>query len=792
MNSMETRNARYDVVVCGGGIPGVCAAISAARSGAKAALIEQRPILGGNSSSFARVPPHGAAAFWHNRNAREGGIMEELLMEYAARSPLADNRRIWDLILREWCVGETNLNLYLNSRVDGVEMQGNRIKSVRVTQSSTETVYDLSAPVFIDATGDAFVAAAAGADLRIGREGRDELGEKLAPEKGDSKTLPSALYLIAHRRDRVVRYTPPDWAARHDDCSAFPHRPHVVDKFSKGKLIAEDGSAIQMFWWFSLGGEGDIIKDNEQIYSELVREVMGVWDHLKNRCTPETREALECYEAVWWSPFPLRRESRRVMGDYMLTEGDIFEPKLFEDRVSYGGWPVDVHPPEGIRSKDPPCDQTFVNELYSVPLRIMYSRNIDNLMLAGRCISASHVAMGSIRVMSSLGAAAQAAGMAAALGVRRGVDPREVGRKHIAELQQQLLRDDAYIIGLKNEDPADLARKAVVTTSSQLSYQVEEPDGYLELEYDLAQQLPISTGKIEKASVLLKSEKSDHCPVYISIYESAKLGRFDRKDPLAEAEFSIAPGEGRWFEVDVNREVREDELLWICLGKQPDVYWGYSNREAFGTRFAVKFSGELVPRPSHGKARIAPVKDDWLPINHNGRLPRQLHDWIEGTVGIEYDRKVRATLCSRVVPNTDPYEGRNVVNGISRAEDWPNIWISDPAQGFPQDITLRWDSPQTIREVLLIFDTDLDAPDRCFGWPREAHRFVFPVPECIKDYRILCREGVDWKELVHVEGNYNRRRVHGLATPVRTKELRVEVISTHGAPSARLYEIRVY
>ena len=106
------KQAHYDLVVCGGGIPGTCAAISAARSGVKVALTEMRPILGGNSSSLAMVPPHGAAAFWHNRCAREGGILEELLQEFARRSPVADNRRIWDSILKEWCDREPDLDLF--------------------------------------------------------------------------------------------------------------------------------------------------------------------------------------------------------------------------------------------------------------------------------------------------------------------------------------------------------------------------------------------------------------------------------------------------------------------------------------------------------------------------------------------------------------------------------------------------------------------------------------------------------------------------------------------------------
>ena len=170
----------------------------------------------------------------------------------------------------------------------------------------------------------------------------------------------------------------------------------------------------------------------------------------------------------------------------------------------------------------------------------------------------------------------------------------------------------------------------------------------------------------------------------------------------------------------------------------------------------------------------------------------ELHDWIDQSIGVQYGRKVRATLCCRVTPDSMAYGGANVINGISRTENWPNLWISDPLRGFPQDLTLSWDSARTISEIRLTFDTDLCAPDRVCGFPREQFRFVFPVPECVRDYRILKHEGEGWYELISVEGNYHRRRIHRLKTPIETKALRVEVLSAHGAETARIYEIRVY
>lgn len=789
---MDYKKLSYDLVVCGGGIPGVCAAITAARNGIKVALTEQRPLLGGNSSSLALVPPHGAASLWHNRYAREGGILEELLQEYAFRSPHADNRCIWDLILSEWCHREPNLDLYLNARLSSADAENDRIVSTTIVQTSTETEFVFTAPLFVDATGDAFLADAVGAELRRGREARAEFDESLAPDVGDSKTLPSALYMIAHRRSRPAPFTPPPWVPKHEGCGDFPHRPHSVGKFAKGKALSEDASAIQLFWWCSLGGERDTIKDNEEIYRDLVAEAMGIWDHLKNHCTPETREALKYYEAVWWSPFPLRRESRRVMGDHILIESDVFAPKVFDDRVSYGGWPVDVHPPEGIYSKEPPCDQTFVNELYSVPFGIMYSRNIPNLMLAGRCISTSHVAMGSIRVMNSLGAAAQAVGAAAAICIERRIDPRTVRADHMAELQQRLLKADSHILSLRNRDERDLARKATISASSEFVPAIESHDGFVELDYDLAQQVPLSGDRINTVSLLLKSTLDSDTSLIIELLTSRKLGRFTNQDPIHQSDVILAPGAERWVDLAVDADVTPEDLLWIRVPKTPGVFWAFSNQENVGTRFAARFNGDLTARPSHGKARVAPVTDDWFPLNHNGRLPHELHDWVSENIGMKYDRRVRATFCHRIDPSPQPYSGLNATNGISRPEDWPNIWISDPSAPLPQTLDLNWDTPQQISEIYLTFDTDLDAPDRCYGWPREEHSFVFPVVLCVKDYRVLGQIDGTWTELLTVTDNFNRRRIHRLDSPVEISALRVEVLSTHGDPSARIYEIRAY
>jgi len=787
---MKVLDYDYDVVVCGGGLPGVCAAIAAARHGVRVALLQDRPMLGGNSSSECGVPPHGAVAMGHNRMARETGIIEELRMEYAARVPHgADNRVFWDLVLREWCEKERLLDLYLNTRVLDVEVEGTLLRSVTAVQLTTERFLAFRGRMFVDATGDGYVAAKAGATSMMGREAKTDFGEQLAPECRDSSTLGSALYCIAVKRNYPVKFTPPDWAATYHRCEDLPHRPHTIDALIPKNSMSPDNSAIRFFWWLSLGGDKGVIENNEAIYRELLSEALGVWDHLKNHCEKRTREALECYDLVWWSPFPLKRESRRIVGDYILTEKDLISPKLFPDRVGYGGWPIDLHPPEGIRSAEPPCDQTFLNELYSVPFRCLYSRDIENLLLAGRCISASHVALGSLRVMNTLAALGQAVGTAAAMCVKRNIYPRILAEKHVWDLQQQLVRDDVYIIGIPNTDPDDIAREAEIKASSTAPLLMERTDGYLELAYDLAQQIPTSTSEIETVEVLLKSSLQETTKVTVELYASSKLGSFEGSRLLYATKVPIRAGETDWKIIRPEIQVEPRSLLWVVVRARPGVYWGYGE-EAFGTRMAVRFPGPYVPAPFEGAARIAPLPGDWISPNHHGRLPAGLQKWLEAS-GARFDIKFKASFNLRLTPTQYPYEAKNVVNGYTRPEDWPNIWISDPNQELPQWIELRWGEQKKISHIVLVFDTNLDAPDRMFGFPRERYRFSFPVPECVRDYRIEGYFEGQWRELVSVSGNYHRRREHKLPEPVITEAMRVTILATNGSRTARVYAISV-
>ncbi len=448
--NMTLVNLQGDVLVAGGGMAGVCAAISAARHGAKVILVQDRSRLGGNASSEIKMhivgaDNHGARPHW-----REGGLIEEFRLEDAVRNSHRAYE-LWDLLLYDKCISEPNLTLLLDTSVYSTSLKSGKIESVMARCDKTEHLYRISAQIFCDCTGDSRLALEAGAEYRMGRESVREFGESLAPELRDSRTQGSSILFTARKHDRPMPYRPPQWA-RKITRDHLEHRP--TNSWEYG------------YWWIELGGAHHTIRDNELLRFELLSVVLGTWDYIKNSgAHPSSANwALESVGMI-----PGKRESRRIMGDVLQTQ-KILETGWREmtDGVAIGGWNFDDHPPEGFDAPEkPPFRSIKLEEPYNISLGALYSRNISNLMMAGRNISNSHVAFSSTRVMATCSAIGQAVGTAAAQCAAANVSPRELrnDQAKLFRLQQTLLRDDQTIRKVKNEDSNDLARKARVTAS---------------------------------------------------------------------------------------------------------------------------------------------------------------------------------------------------------------------------------------------------------------------------------------------------------------------------------------
>ncbi|WMC92367.1 FAD-dependent oxidoreductase [Kineothrix sp. MB12-C1] len=440
-------NKSFDFVVVGGGMSGVCAAIAAARKGVRTALIHDRPVLGGNASSEIRMHICGADNHMEREDARETGILEEILLENKRRNPNMVYP-IFDMVMWEKVNFQENLTAFLNCHMLDVYCKENKITSIKAVQMTTEKEFLIEAEIFMDATGDGTLGAKAGADFVIGREAEREYGETLAPAEGDTKVMGSSLMFSARDIGREVLFHRPEWAQRYTE-EDLKYRDH--EEISSG------------YWWNELGGvEFDTISDAELIKDELLKSLVGIWDHIKNGGTHNA----ECMELDWMGFLPAKRESRRLIGDYMLCQKDIEEGRIFSDAVAYGGWSMDLHTSDGIRnSEEVPTVWNKVENIYTIPYRSLYSRNINNLFLGGRAISCTHVAFSSTRVMGTCAVAGQAIGTAAAYAVKYHLPLREVGES-IHVIQQQLIKDDCYIPGFVNEDSEDLAKRATVFANS--------------------------------------------------------------------------------------------------------------------------------------------------------------------------------------------------------------------------------------------------------------------------------------------------------------------------------------
>ena len=467
------RELKYDLVVVGGGMAGICAAMEAARNGANTALIHSRPVLGGCASSEIRVHISGADQSLKQPDYAESGLVYELMLENKARNPQF-SYSVWDMILFEAVKKQPNLTVFFNTVMYDCEMRDGKIAAVLCVQETTEMRYRIAAPLFVDATGNGTLGFFAGAEFRMGSEAKAETGEPDAPDTPNNNRMGLTLMFRARDMGRPVPFTPPGFARKYTehDLRFRMHSKNQKVDFSgaadpkeneRTGGVSSRGSDYGYFWIELMGHGDDIIPETETIRDDLYAVLYGVWDHIKNGGD----HGAENLALDWVGAFPGGRESRRFVGDYVLTENDVYGHTQFEDAVAYGGWCLDIHCPHGAEQLDvlPSGDCHFVDGIYTIPYRCYYSRNVPNLFLAGRDISATRWAFSSTRIIGTCAVGGQAVGAAAALCGKYRVLPRELA-PHIPEVQQILLKHDAFIPGIVNRDEADLARKAAFTASS--------------------------------------------------------------------------------------------------------------------------------------------------------------------------------------------------------------------------------------------------------------------------------------------------------------------------------------
>lgn len=438
-NSQVVRNLEFDteIVVCGGGLSGVCAAVSAARHGSKVILIQDRPMLGGNTSSEMRMGIVGVK----EDQCQEAGILEEMQCRNFCYNPL-QRYTLWDDVIYSTVIEEPNIKLLLNTSVRDIVMDGDRIAAVKCWNSNNYTNYTISGKLFLDCTGDGILRLS-GAKFRRGTEAITDYNESyLTSEVSNSHTMGNSILLQLRKTTEHHPFKAPDWAYHFtdDDFNYETPKSTIPGVKFNYKIIwrAHDNN----FWWIEASGaDYDMIFDANETQLELKKIAYGIWEYMKN--SPEG--FAKDYDLDWIGSIPAKRESTRYVGPYTLTQDDVTSGGHFDDVIAYGGWTLDNHTATGFHTKGRASVEYSVPQGFGIPYRCLYSVNVPNLMFAGRDISASHMAFSATRVMATCALIGQAAGTAANLVLEKNTTPAGISENYIAELQQRLEDDDCML-----------------------------------------------------------------------------------------------------------------------------------------------------------------------------------------------------------------------------------------------------------------------------------------------------------------------------------------------------------
>jgi len=748
--SLMEVSLQADLVVVGGGMAGVCCAITAAREGLKVILVQDRPVLGGNASSEVRLWILGATSSMGNNNrwAREGGVIDEILLENIYRNP-EGNALILDTVILEKVTEEKNITLLLNTAVFDVHKKGEAsIQSISAFCSQNSTRYLLQSNLFVDASGDGIVGHLSGAAYRIGAESKEEFGEGFAPDKSYGELLGHSIYFHSKTTEKAVRFIPPSFANR--DISKLP-------RFRSFNL-RDRGCRL---WWVEYGGSLDTIHDSERIKWELWRIIYGIWDHIKNSGEfPETEnDTLE-----WVGMIPGKRESRRFEGDYMLCQKDVVEQREHPDVVSYGGWALDLHPAEGVYGEKPGCTQWHSKGIYQIPYRSLYSRNIKNLFLAGRIISASHVAFGSSRVMATCAHNAQAVGMAAVICNQYQLVPRELLEgDRMKTLQHKLQAAGQYLPKVPWNDPYNLVKTAKITVSSTFNLSTLPVDGpWRRLDFGMAQLLPLAAGQVPALKIQLRASQPTR--VTIQLQTATREGNFTPDKLLAEKERVISQGEqSLWMTFDAQLSKPAYVFYTILANEYIDV-----------ACTAVRLTGVMPVFNKFNRDVAVSAKQDppeglgidafefWLPERRPGG-----HN-----LAFESDKTISG------------FSAEFLANGYFRPTSQSNAWVAALEDTHPT-LILSWKGVQSIQSIVLWFDTDADHPLESTLRGHDERL----MPACVQAYQIWDDQARMVHESTENHQTVNRIKLSGI---LETTSLRIVLTHPYSSIPAGLFGVGVY
>lgn len=727
-------DVEVDFVVAGGGLSGACAAIAAAREGLRVALIQDRPVLGGNASSEVRLWALGATSHLGNNNrwAREGGVMGEILESNLYRNRQG-NPVIFDMVLLDLVTREPNIQLFLNTAIFAVDSDGEQIHGASGFNSINETLYHFRAPQFCDATGDGVLGFLSGASFRVGAEDGDEFDEKMAPHDNFGHMLGHSIYFYTRHTAEPVDFIPPAFALA--DITQIPRYKRLSSNLNGCDL-----------WWLEWGGRLDTVHDSEKIKWELWKIVWGVWHYIKN--SGEFPDA-DNMTLEWVGLIPGKRESRRFIGDYMLNQKDIVEQRDRFDAVSFGGWSIDLHPADGVYSELDACLQYHSKGVYTIPFSTLYSRDIRNLFIGGRIISATHVAFGSTRVMCTCGQNGQVIGQAAALCHRQRWTPRQLGeRQNVAQLQQQLMRNGGYIP--RQRAQGMLSTEVRASSTWQLSSLAVSGNWY-PLQDRCAVMLPLKAGEaLPEITIQLNSAKPSELQLSLMIAERA----YNHTPEISVASQTLhCSGGEQQHRLRFDYCPAEDRYVFLCFEANPQL--------------SIMLTDE----------QPAALKTLWNKVN--AKVAKHSRQLVDGDYGVdEFDfwlplrRPQHVLPALQFTPALQAYAPDAVIDGMMRPSDHTHAWMADPQDATPQ-LVIALAGSEALSEIGIMFDNDFDHAMETSQWGHKER----VSPHCVQAYSLF----IDDECIAQVQDNYLSWRKHQLAVPRSVKEVKLVIHSTHGA-----------
>ena len=771
--SIETSaDQLYDcqVLVIGSGVSGYCAAIQAGREGCGTVLIEKDEVLGGNSGPNLGVGITGADRY--NAFATETGLIQELQEEAAwvegftrisaGTMPYNISRRNEAVI--QSALEKAGVRLLKRHYARKPIVEDGCIIGVIVEDiASFRTVEIRVNGLVIEASGDGQIGALAGAEFDSGSESQGEFGERSAPSERRSWVQGTSLVAIAQRTGSPVEFIPP------------PGTPEFTPRLWHGSIgsyirhshgnFSGDNDLIFLYIT-EAGGDMDTIREDGEIYELLLKQLWAEWNHVKNG--PHREESRD-WDLLWVSPKAGKRESRRFLGDLILTQTDLEGGRRFPDDIAYGGHDLDDHQSLGAAGSN--IFGHSIPPIYGIPFRSCYSRNIDNLLLAGRLISATHLAHSSTRLMRTGGAIGQAVGLAAALCCRHALTPRQLYQQRLDELQQQLLRRDGSILDRPLDDDGDLARQAAISASSESLFDDQEIEQLAPLVAPAGNILWDWPDRLDQLQFYLRNETDSPQPMNLRLLHA-------RREP-------------KWSTAELHHRHDWNDLrdaAFTTISQHPFVL-----PPAFEGWFTIPFD---TPIDLGAKDSASDADRRLVALNENrqvwwglSRPPCEIATMVEHSHHDTHWRTLDARGSMRFSPDISLGEATNATNGYHRrfSRGPTNMWISRPDAPPPHELLLQWSAPVRFDRIELTFDNL--APSRAEN-PWEAGTRILPM--LAKEYDLEMESDGKWITLVSERNSIHRFRPHSFPS-IQANQLRLIVKATHGERNqARVYQIAVH